>query len=164
MISADPKMFETIDFCLSLSAEFWDKPPGVTIFIDGDEKFSGEITANHDSSENITFSHTLRLHESHELRLYRTNKTLEQCSTVNGQLRDQLLFINGLSIDGIDVHYLIGSQSQFVPVYPEPWKSEQIAAGKILETMIIGENILGHNGTWSLTFTSPFEHFLFGDN
>lgn len=157
-------MFETINFCISLSAVFWDKPPKATIFIDGDEKFSGEITANHNSPQQIIFSHTLRCHESHELRLCRHNKTPDQCrSTEDGQLQDQLLLINGLSIDDVDVHYLIGSQSQFTPVYPEPWKSQQIEAGHILEYNIIGENNLGHNGTWSLTFTSPFAEFLFGD-
>lgn len=157
-------MFETINFCLSLSAVFWDKPPMATIFLDGDEKFSGKITANQSNPEKIFFSHKLRFSESHELRVYRDNKTVDQCcSTLTGQLRDQLLIINGLSIDGVDVRHLIWCRSQFVPVYPEPWRSQQIEAGHVLEHTIIGESVLGHNGTWSLAFTSPFWQFLFDD-
>lgn len=157
-------MFETINFCLSLSAAFWDRPPKIKVFLDDDEKFSGEITADRSGPQKIVFSHRLRLHEPHVLRLDRFDKTLDQCFfTTDGQVRDQLLIINALSIDDTNVPHLISCVSQFVPVYPEPWKSQQIALGNTLEDTVLGENILGHNGSWYLTFTSPFWQFLFDD-
>ena len=157
-------MFESISFCLSLYSVFWDKPPAVIISLDDNTKFAGEIICDQQNPAKICFSHELSFHESHTLSLYRYNKTPDQCcESSDGQVRDQLLMINGLIIDDVDVRHLIWCSSQFVPIYPEPWKSQQIDLGHDLEETIVGESILGHNGTWSLNFTSPFYQFLFDD-
>lgn len=155
------KMFETINFCISLSAIFWDKPPAVKISIDGAEKFMGEITANGLSPAEVVFSQNLQFHQTHTLSLYRYNKTSDQCLKLSdNQHKDQLLIINGLWIDDVDVRHLIWTRSQFEPIYPEPWKSQQLKLGEILESTVAGESILGHNGIWRCSFTSPFWQFL----
>jgi hypothetical protein len=65
-----------------------------------------------------------------------------------------------LKIDGVDIRNIVWCQSITVSDYPEPWASEQIAAGNILEQEAIGVTTFGHNGVWYLNFTSPFYNFI----
>jgi hypothetical protein len=43
----------------------------------------------------------------------------------------------------------------YEPVYPEPWASEQSAAGVILQSHLSPHTYLGWPGTWTLTFELP---------
>ena len=91
-----------------------------------------------------------------KLTINRYNKTPAQCQ--NDQ--DQIMHISKILIDGIDINNFILSRATFTPQYPEPWASQQIAQGIKLETELLGETWLGHNGQWCFNFTSPFWQFL----
>ena len=48
----------------------------------------------------------------------------------------------------------------YTPIYPEPWATQQKNNGIELPESITNSPDLGHNGTWSLSFTSPFYMWL----
>jgi hypothetical protein len=99
------------------------------------------------------------------LTIVRWNKNSDQCQILeDGSLRDQLLQIHSVTIDGVNIRDIVWTQSKFFPVYPEPWATEQITLGNILETGIIGETILSHNGKWVLGITSPFWQYIFDES
>lgn len=152
-------MFQTelINFELVLDSVFWDQPPAVKITIDGEEKFNGPIA----HSQTIKISHLFKFNQPHVLSLERYNKTPQQCRIKeSGELDDQVLYIKQIIIDGIDVRNLIWHNSVFQPIYPKLWAAQQLQQGNTLKQLIIGETTLGHNGTWTFNFTSPFWKFL----
>ena len=149
---------ETIDFEFHLLSEYWDKPPQAKIAVDGVEYFNSAITKG---PQIIKFTHNCDFNKSHRLTLTRTGKDDSQCTTLpNGRQLDQTLMLEKLKIDGIDIRNIVWSQSINIADYPEPWASEQRAAGNILEQEAIGVTTFGHNGTWYLDFTSPFYIFI----
>jgi hypothetical protein len=154
-------MTETISFDLCLHASYWDRPPAALICINGTTKYQGLVTATADDPITVSFKHTLEFGQPHKLEIRRYNKSPNQCLVMaDGSLLDQLLFIDSVTIDGIDIRDTIWSRSTFCPVYPEPWKSQQIKAGVTIEEIVIGETTLGLIGLWTLDFTSPFWQFL----
>jgi hypothetical protein len=46
-------------------------------------------------------------------------------------------------------------QGTYIPNYPEPWATEQLKAGRKLESELVATTHLGWNGKWTLTFTAP---------
>jgi|688.fasta_scaffold325873_2 hypothetical protein len=150
---------EIIKFIIEFKSDYWDLPPGVTISVDDTIKFDGLVT---ETNTNINFVHTLTFDQPHQLAITRYNKddTQRQCD-FDGTVRDQLLTITRIIIDGIDIKNIIQSQSFNEPIYPEPWASEQKQLGIVLDKLVIAETCFGHNGTWRLNFTSPFYKFLY---
>ena len=67
---------------------------------------------------------------------------------------------NKIKIDGVDIKNIIWTYSINIPEYPEPWASEYVTAGNILEKEVIGATKFGHNGIWYLDFTSPFYIYI----
>lgn len=152
-------MKETINFHIKFDSMFWDLPPMARISVNDQIKFDGAI----DRSEFIvTFDETLDFDRVHTLYINRYNKLPGQCIVLDdGRLQDQVLILQQLKIDGIDVQSLINTISYNRPEYPEPWATEQRSNGVELEETVLAETWFGHNGTWSLTFTSPFYKFLY---
>ena len=90
----------------------------------------------------------------------RQNKTLDQTVVVNEQIeKDQLLHIKSIEIDEINIGGLI-YQGLYKPQYPEPWATTQKNSGNNLPETLKSATVLGHNGTWTLTFESPFYMWL----
>lgn len=149
---------ETIEFEFHLLSEFWDKPPAAKIIVDGMEYFSKEIP---NGLHVVKFKHTCDFDTPHRITLVRYNKDDSQCKILpDGRLLDQLLTLEKLKVDGIDIRNIVWTQSINIANYPEPWASEQRAAGNLLEKEAIGVTTFGHNGTWYLDFTSPFYIFI----
>lgn len=149
---------EIIDFELHLISEYWNKPPVAKIVVDGIEYFNNIVPKG---SHIVKFRHTCDFNTPHRLALTRAGKDDSQCKTLpNGQQLDQILTLEKLKIDGIDIRNIVWSRSINVAEYPEPWASEQRAAGNLLEKEAIGVTTFGHNGTWYLDFTSPFYIFI----
>jgi hypothetical protein len=144
---------ENIGFEIELSSTFWDLPPRAQILINNISKFDGDIN---NSPTVIKFYHKLEFTKPQKLIINRYNKTPEQC---RGK-KDQIMSISKILIDGINIENFILSRAIFNPIYPEPWASQQITQGIELETELLGETCLGHNGQWCLNFTSPFWQFL----
>ena len=74
-------------------------------------------------------------------------------------LKDQILHIKKIEIDEIDIGALI-FDGIYRPEYPEPWASQQTQQGIELPDKIKNSPSMGHNGTWSFSFTSPFYMWL----
>lgn len=150
---------EIIKFIIEFKSEYWDLPPGVTISVDDTIKFDGLLT---EANTAVSFVHTLTFDQPHQLVIKRYNKDDTQCQhDADGTVRDQLLTLTRVIIDGIDIKNIIQTQSFNEPIYPEPWASEQQQMGIVLDKLIIAETCFGHNGTWRLNFTSPFYNFLY---
>jgi hypothetical protein len=147
---------ETIKFEFIFEPVYWDAAPTVEILVDNCSKFKGAVTTKENK---IAFYHDLAFDQAHELIIIRYGKEINQ-TRLTGDIQDQILKITNIVIDGVDIQNIIWSRSYFEPEYPEPWATEQTNNGIILEKAIPGETWLGHNGTWTLQFASPFYKFL----
>ena len=47
-------------------------------------------------------------------------------------------------------------EGEYKPEYPQPWASEQTDLPPTLKNV----TVMGHNGTWTLSFKSPFYMWL----
>ena len=62
-------------------------------------------------------------------------------------------------VNDIDIGALI-FEGIYRPEYPEPWASQQTQQGIKLPDTIKNSPSMGHNGTWTFSFTSPFYMWL----
>ena len=148
---------ERIKISVDITAEFWDQPPMVDVFIDG------ICIGQHviDSKKyHIEHEVLMRLDANHKLQLKRYNKSDDQCKVVDGEQKDQYIILDRICIDGIDIQNLVWSRGWYEPDYPMVWKQQQELAGTVLESKIIGETWLSHNGMWNFDFFSPFYKFV----
>jgi hypothetical protein len=151
---------EKLKFRLELWAEYWDKKPIAEIKINSESKFKAEIDSTEDNPTLVEFEHELVEGEKYNLQIVRSNKDKLQCVVENGKiLKDQLLNIKRIEIDEIDIGALL-YEGVYTPEYPEPWATQQRTAGVNLETSFKNVTRMGHEGTWSLAFESPFYMWL----
>ena len=74
-------------------------------------------------------------------------------------MKDQILHIRDITIDEIDIGALV-YEGKYRPEYPEPWASQQANAGNKLPITLKNVTEMGHNGTWTFGFSSPFYMWL----
>jgi len=152
---------EKLKIKLELYATMWDKPPIVDIKIDEKSYFKKEITSTKNRPTIIDFEHEFEEGKSYNLIIHRLGKKINQ-TTVNEKgviLNDQLLHINSIEIDEIDIGALV-YEGVYKPEYPEPWASQQAKAGNKLPETLKNVTQMGHNGTWTFAFSSPFYMWL----
>jgi hypothetical protein len=152
---------EKLKFKLELYATMWDKPPHAEILIGDKSYFHNDITGTEENPAVIEFEHELTEGEQYDLIINRAGKTKHQ-TVVNDDgdiLKDQILHIKSIEIDEIDIGALV-YEGVYTPEYPEPWATQQKEAGKNLEESFKNVTALGHNGTWSFSFESPFYMWL----
>ena len=140
---------ELISFQINAQVKFHSIPPRLAVYINDDCKFEQTLQ---ESSVSIEFEHLLMFDQLYQLRLVRQGKT--------DQDPEQILIIDSVFIDGINVQNLIWSRSQYQPDYPPVWYQQQMALGLTPEKTVTGETWLGHNGEWTMPFTSPFWRHL----
>jgi hypothetical protein len=151
---------ETLKFKLGLYSQHWHKPPVARVLLNGKEYFNGQITASEDDPKIIEFTHELEHDKTYSLDIERSNKNHRQTVLKDGKIiKDQVLHIKSLEIDEIDVGTLV-YEGVYKPQYPEPWASQQREAGNDLPESLKSVTAMGHNGTWSFEFTSPFYMWL----
>jgi hypothetical protein len=139
----------------------WDKPPHAEILINGERHFDGDITGTNDKPDIIEFEHDLEEGKEYNLTINRSGKGKNQ-TVVNEKgdlLKDQLLNIKSIEIDEIEIGALV-YEGVYTPDYPEPWATQQKAQGIKLRESFKNVTQMGHNGTWSFTFKSPFYMWL----
>ena len=147
---------ENIKFKLELFSTYWDKAPTCEILINNISKWKGEVLGTDDKPTKINFEHTLNENETYKLILDRQGKDISQTIMENGEIKkDQMLHIKSIEIDDINIGALV-YEGVYKPTYPEPWASEQ----KDLPETLKNVTQLGHNGTWTMSFTSPFYMWL----
>ena len=121
---------ETLKFSIDLSVDYQTVAPRVLISVNDDIKFDQDVS----ESRIINFDHTIQ--SKNTLTIDRQNKPID---------RKQDLFINKISIDGIDLRNLIWHKSVFTHVDGRE---------------VMGETWLGLNGTWRLDFNGPFWKYM----
>lgn len=85
----------------------------------------------------------------HHLIIELCNKQNADC--IPDQNLDMTVIINSVRIGGIALPRFVWI-SEYTPVYPEPWFSEQDTTP---DPVIKGASTLGHNGRWQINFDSP---------
>ena len=151
---------EKLKFKLELYATMWNKPPIADISIDSKSYFKEEITSTKDKPTIVEFEHELEESKLYNLVINRSGKNKRETVVEDGKIvKDQLLHIKSIEIDEIDIGSLV-YEGVYRPEYPEPWASQQAKTGNKLPETIKNSPGLGHNGTWTFTFTSPFYMWL----
>ena len=157
-VTAPDPTSENIFFDIILDATYWDRPPELEVVVD--QESVGKYTIDQPEFH-IRFRRVMSFDQPHTLELRRTGKTQDQTRMLaDGTFETQMLHIKTIKLDNIDLRNLVWHRSEFEPVYPEPWASEQQAQGVELEKQVVGEMYLGHNGVWRFAFTSPIYKFL----
>ena len=152
---------EKLKFKISLFATSWNKSPTCEILVNDKSYFTGEIDGSNTNPQVIEFDADLEEDKQHTLTLKRGGKDNHQ-TIVNEKgdiLKDQLLHIKSIEIDEIDIGALV-FEGVYTPKYPEPWATQQAEQGNKLPETLKNVTQMGHNGTWSMSFASPFYMWL----
>ena len=137
-----------------------NKPPVADIRIDGKSYFNKEITSTEDKPTIVEFEHELEEGKAYHFTINRSGKDKRERIIDYGKIvKDQLLHIKSIEIDEIDIGSLV-YEGIYKPEYPEPWASQQAEKGNKLPETLKNVTQMGHNGTWTFTFTSPFYMWL----
>ena len=152
---------EKLKVKLELYATMWDQPPHAEILIGDKSHFKGDIRGTEDKPTVVEFEHEFTEGEKCELIIKRSGKDKGQTVVnENGDvLKDQLLHIKSMEIDEIDIGALV-YEGVYTPEYPEPWATQQREAGTELPESFKNVTSMGHDGTWSFKFESPFYMWL----
>jgi hypothetical protein len=141
---------ETLTFKIGLSGTYWDKRPAYSILVDGVEQVSNFISCEPNIVEYEEFTLNLAEDLTHTLSIRLENKTSDdtvQNSDSTEIVKDMLLNIDSIAIDGVDLGVLKWSASEFV--------ADDTARPIIKECVN-----LGWNGSYNLTFSVPFYLWL----
>lgn len=153
---------EKLKFKVGLSGTSPDKQPKFRICIDGDEKAFGDLVKSVNETEYFEFEAEIP-EGKHTLDIMLFNKRYgdTQLDTEGNIISDMLLNIDSIEIDEIDVGTLKWSASEYRPDYPNPYTNSYLKENKEPPPEVIKNCVnLGWNGTWSLTFESPFYIWL----
>jgi len=137
---------ETLSFKIGLSGTYWGKFPQYSILIDDTIISQNSVT----EPSIIEFQYTLTNNSDFTLSIRLNNK--EDADTELNEsnteiVKDMLLNIDSIEIDGIELEILKWSKSIFVP---------DDKNRPILDNCVN----LGWNGTYKLTISSPFYLWL----
>ena len=152
---------EKLKFKLELYATMWNRPPFAEILVGGKSYYKDNITGTEKEPTVIEFEHEFEEENNYDLVIKRSGKTVNQ-TVINDKgdiLKDQMLHIKNISIDEIDIGALV-YEGVFIPSYPEPWASQQKQQGIELPQQMKNVTQMGHNGSWTFTFGSPFYMWL----
>ena len=139
---------EKLNITLGLSGTYWDRTPEFVVHVDGESKHAGKVECASNEVFKITFEVDLLEDAEHELTVTLMNKTPDD--TIENEdktaiLKDMLLNIHSLEIDGIDVGELLWSNSEYFMDNGE-YMAECVNLGK--------------NGRWSFKFSCPYYIWL----
>lgn len=98
----------------------------------------------------------------HELVITHYNKQVgDQCIGASGQIiKDKHVEIKEISIDDIPFYIDELREAHFYPVYNPHYYQDCINQGIALPYSISPNLYLGHNGTWKLSFHTPFIEYI----
>jgi len=148
---------EKIKFTIELYSTMWDKAPIVEIRINNSIKIGKtKIVSTELNPQQFVIEHELEEGKKCDLVLDRMGKSQDQVviDEKGDIIKDQLLHIKSIKIDGMDIGPLI-YDGVYTPRYPEPWATKQKQKGKLQQSFTYATE-MGHNGTWQFTFTPPF--------
>ena len=140
---------EKLHFKIGIGGTYWEKVPIYSILVNDTVYFTKEVAVPSGESEFVEFDFDVAegpcvLKIRLENKDWTDTVQSEDKSTI---LKDMLLDIKSIEIDEINLGDLVGSKSQFIGDDPE----------RPALTNCVN---LGWNGTWSLSFESPFYIWL----
>ena len=151
---------EKLKFVIELYSDYWKNPPIAEVYINQDSKYKNFIKGTKDNPDVISFDCAINEGEECNLLIDRYNKTEKETNFAGGKiLNDQILHIKSIEIDEIDIGALV-YEGVYKPVYPPRWAQQQKKAGKDLPKSFKNVTAMGHNGTWTFKFASPFYMWL----
>ena len=151
---------EKLKFVIELYSEFWKNPPIAEVYINDQSKFKDYIKGTKDKPTIITFEQGVNEGSEYQLIIDRYNKSEKETNIVDGKiLNDQMLHIKSITIDEIDIGSLV-YEGVYKPKYPKRWAQQQKDAGNNLPNTLKNVTAMGHNGTWTFSFSSPFYMWL----
>ena len=143
---------ETLHFKVGLGGTYWNKVPAYSIMLNDTEIMKGQITAPSGECEYIEFDAELP-EGTNALKIRLENKDNSDVVKDDSNkddfviVKDMLLDIHSILIDELDLGTLTRSCSSFT-------------GDDITRPVLTNCVNLGWNGTWTLTFDSPFYMWL----
>ena len=137
---------EKLKFRIGLTGTFWDQQPKFTVWVDETKLAEGVASAE---IQYIEFFIEVDNDLKHELKVRLENKTDRDTVTDNDIIvKDMLLNIESVEIDGIDIGHLKWVASKF---YPDDTATRPVLDGCVN---------LGWNGAYTIEFTCPYYLWL----
>ena len=141
---------ETLVFKIGLSGTYWGKIPQYAVLIDDKIVQKGSIKNSPDLVEYIEFEQEFEETQEFDLSIRLTNK--EESDTIMDEsnthiLKDLLLNIVSIEVDGIELEILKWTESVFEPDDPKRPTLKHCVN-------------LGWNGTYKIRMSSPFYLWL----
>ena len=143
-------MSEALKFSVTVSGTYWDKKPQYSIWLDDHPVIQTEIVSDKPQVHN--FTHDLDI-GTHVIKIRLENKTSQDTKVENGEIvGDMLLNVDDIKIDDISLGHLMWNANYKLD-------QQQQYQGKEIDHLDNCVN-LGWNGTYILTFDSPFYIWL----
>jgi len=145
-----PLNAESLTFKLGISGTYWGKKPQYEILINDDLQAKKEISGSSNQVEYTEFTYLLKENEKFSLNIRLINKDSSDTilDNANGRIiKDLLLNIESIEIDGIELEFLKWTASKFVGDDSNKPKLDCCVN-------------LGWNGTYSIELVSPFYLWL----
>jgi hypothetical protein len=142
-------MSEEVEIKINLYSVWHMKPPNADIYIDDTLIESTYVEeTKEDGGKNIIFKSELQ-EGPHKIKIVMSNKLSNdtKLDDKGNIIKDKLLFVNDISIDQIDLGYLLYKASKFYPVRVNHLVS--------LPEEMTNQTCLGYNGEWVLEFSVP---------
>lgn len=153
---------EILKFRIGLSSSLSHKKAMFTIGVDGIEYVNSKLSVEKNEVEYFEFECEISDDSQHTLYISFLNKLpSDTIQDSDGNIvEDFLLSIKSVEIDDIELDKLKWSLSTYYPKYPNSYLDETQKNIEEVKKCVD----LGWNGTWKLTFSSPFyvwllEHF-----
>lgn len=138
---------ETIQFLFKFVPQYTTSPPMVEIINNGLQLLPPqEILKTQEIEIQVELDGT----KHNVLEIKRSNH--------NGT-DSQLLALTSLWADGIDLKQVLNG-TKFYPEYPLPWYDEQVSQGIVWPEWHQGWLEWGWNGTWKMSYDTPFYDWL----
>jgi hypothetical protein len=145
---------EKLQFKIGLSGTYHDKKPAYTVSIDDTEYAAGTVAVDSDAIFYVEFAASLAEDQQHTLKIRLDNKTSTDTKTNNGDIvADMLLNIASIEVDEIDLGSLLWSHSVYKIDHPQKFNNGVV-------TELTNCVNLGWNGSYQLTFKTPFYIWL----
>jgi hypothetical protein len=141
---------ESLEIAVTVSGTYWDKKPQFSIWLDDQVAIQTSISSDIPQTHKFT-----RVVDTgiHELKIRLENKTASDTQIVNSSVHnDMLLNINDIAIDNISLGQLLWN-AEYILDKPQQYNGNEITK---LDYCVN----LGWNGTYVLTFSSPFYTWL----
>lgn len=138
-------MIEKLNVRIGLSGTYWNKAPEYTVLFDDQVIQQASVSAESGSTFYVNFDVDVEDDCEFQLKIRLENK--ENSDTVEVGVKDLLLNIDSIEFDNVDLGWLTAGKSIFIP------DNRDIAP---IDNCVN----LGHNGTFVLTFSTPFYIWL----